>query len=229
MRNKHTILILLIAGILAIFTIRGLLTVHFVVPHSFHLFDTLTVAAALIVLSKGHQNLWRRDWSLALVLGTLIGVGMYFATLFSPYPFLGIVKSTFGQALMRGLFTTIASLGGLVIMRQGGPVQFHAADGNWRNTGWGILLGLAVGLPLAVLNVFALQLTQGHPIDWQSPLAALLDALQPGVVEEVIYRFTLWGLLWLMLKNSMPDQAVWLAGLLSMLVHNYSHFDDLFL
>jgi hypothetical protein len=79
-----------------------------------------------------------------------------------------------------------------------------------------------------VLNVFALQLTQGRTINWQNPLAALLDALQPGIVEEVIYRFALLGLLWLLLRKSLPDQAPWLAGLLALLVHNFSHYDELF-
>ena len=127
-------------------------------------------------------------------------------------------------------FTTLAALGGLVIMRQGGPVPLHAASGNWQKTLRGVLIGLAVGLPLAVLNVFALQFTQGHSsITWQSPLSAVLDALQPAIVEEMFYRFALWGLLWVVLNKALPEKAVWLAGLLSMLVHNYAHFDDLFL
>jgi hypothetical protein len=154
---------------------------------------------------------------------------MLFATLFSPYPFFGVVRSNAGQAWLRGIVTFIAALGGLSIMRQGGPVPFHAADGNWREMRRGVLLGLGIGLPLAVVNGFALRFTQGQPIQWQNPSAALLDALQPGIVEEVIYRFALWGLLWLILRNSLPEKAVWLSGLLAMLAHNYSHFDDLFL
>lgn len=229
MKNKYTTLAVLIAGILAVFVVRALLANTFRMPYTFQLFDTLTVAGALFVLLKGHRSLRRGDWITALLLGAVIGAGMLFATLFSAYPFFGIVKSNTGQGIVRGSFTLIAALGGLVIMRQDGPVQFHAANGDWRNTGWGILVGLAVGLPLAVLNVFALQVTQGHPIDWQSPIASLLDAFQPGVVEEVIYRFALWGLLWLVLRDSLPRQSVWLAGLLAMFVHNYSHFDDLFL
>ena len=90
-------------------------------------------------------------------------------------------------------------------------------------------MGLAIGLPLAVLNVYALQFTQGQPISWQNPIAALLDALQPGVVEEIVYRFALWGLLWLVLKYSQSEWAIWLAGVLTMLMHSYSHFDDMFL
>jgi hypothetical protein len=138
------------------------------------------------------------------------------------------VHDNLGQAFVRGFCVTLASLGGLVIMRQGGPVKILAANGEWKKFGLGILFGLAVGLPLAVMNVFALQLTQSRGIDWQNPMAALLDALQPAIVEEVIYRFALWSLLWLILRKTMPGQSVTLAGLLVTLVHSYQHFDALF-
>jgi hypothetical protein len=93
----------------------------------------------------------------------------------------------------------------------------------------GLFVGLAAGLPLAILNVFALQFSQGQPIDWQNPLAAVLDALQPGIVEEVLYRFAIWGLLWLALRKSMPERAVWASGILATLVHAYIHMDESFL
>lgn len=229
MKNRYTAFILLIMSILVIFVMRALLAAKITMPRTFEVFDTLAVVGAFFVLLKGYRVLRRGDWIVALVLGAVVGVGMLFATLFSPYPFFGIVRNNLGQAWVRGGFTFLATLGGLVIMRQNGPVQFHAANGDWRDTGRGILVGLAVGLPLAVLNVFALQFTQGHSIDWQNPIAALLDALQPAVVEEIIYRFALWGLVWLILQKSLPEQSVWLAGLISLLIHNYSHFDDLFL
>jgi hypothetical protein len=113
-------------------------------------------------------------------------------------------------------------------MRLGGPVTFRLANHESGRAGRDLLLGLLIGIPLAVLNVFALQFTQGGSISWQSPAAALLDAIQPAVVEEVIYRFALWGLLWMILRASMPNQAVWIGGALAMLVHNYAHYDDLF-
>jgi hypothetical protein len=229
MKNRYMTLIMLCAGIVTIFLVRIMLADTFAMPHTFQLFDMLTVATALIFLLKGFTNLRWADWLVALTLGLVVGIGMLFATLFSPYPFFGLIQSHAGQAVLRGFFTATATLGGLVIMQQGGPIQFHATNGNWHNSGWGVLVGLMIGLPLAVLNVFALQFTQGQPIQWQNPLATFLDALQPGIVEEVIYRFALWGFLWLALRKSLPEQATWLAGLLSMLVHTYSHYDELFL
>lgn len=228
MKNRYTILVVLVAGILAVFIARAVLADDFAALQTFAVFDTLTVGGALLVILRYQRDLRRSDWVLALVLGAVVGVGMLSATLFSPYPFLGLVRSVAGQALLRGLLTALATLGGLAIMRQGGPVQFHIANGEWRTAGRGVLLGLVVGLPLAALNVFALRLTQGRPLAWQHPLAALLDALQPAVLEEVIYRFTLWGLLWLLLRRPLPRGSVWLAGVIALLVHNYAHFDDLF-
>jgi len=220
--------LLLVAAIVAIFTARTLLAVNHTVPNLFDLFNSLTVAGAFIIWLQGYCSLKPGDWITAFVLGTLVGVSMLFTTLFTPYPFFNIVRSSAGQAVVRGLFTLVAALGGLVIMRQGGPIQFPAANGNWKSTGLGILWGLAVGLPLAILNIFALKFTEAQAIIWQNPLSALLDALQPGIVEEVIYRFALWGLLWLLLRKTIPDRAVSLGGLLAMFVHTYSHFDTLF-
>jgi hypothetical protein len=46
---------------------------------------------------------------------------------------------------------------------------------------------LAIGLPLTVLNIFVLQFIQGQAIDWQYPLTAILDVIQPGILDAVVY------------------------------------------
>ena len=226
--SRFNVFALLAAGILALFVVRTLLAVHFDVPRLFDLFDTLTLAGSVVVLLKEYAKLKPGDWLLAAGLGAVTGVGMCFATLYSPYPAFGVVQGNVGQAWMRGIFTFLAALGGLAIMRLGGPVLFRTANHEPARAGRDILFGLVVGLPLAVLNVFALQYTQAQSISWQSPAAALLDALQPAVVEEVVYRCALWGLLWMILRRSMGDKAIWSSGALAMIVHNFAHYDALF-
>lgn len=228
MNKRYAALVLLIAGIVAIFVVRTILAARFDVPRLFDLFDVLTMAGTMAILLKAHAKLRPIDWLLAAGLGGVVGIGMYFSTLFSPYPFLGVIKSHAGQAWLRAMFTFIATLGGLAIMRQGGPVQFHTANHEAGRAGRDILFGSIIGLPLAAINVIALQLTEGKAIDWQSPLASMLDALQPGIVEEVIYRFALLGLLWLVLRAFLPERSASLAGLIAMLVHTFSHYDSLF-
>ncbi len=228
MKNRYTTFVLLLAGILSVFVVRTILAFRIDIPRIFDLFDVLAIAGSVAVLLKAHSRLKSIDWILATSLGCVVGIGMYFSTLFSPYPFLAVIQSTKGQAWLRGVFTFIATLGGLAIMRQGGPVLFRLANHETARAGRDILFGLLVGLPLAFINVIALQLTEGESINWQNLLASMLDALQPGIVEEVIYRFALWGLLWILLRTSLPEQSAALAGLMAMLVHTYSHFDALF-
>ncbi len=227
-RSQYTTLAVLATGILALFVVRTALARNGTPPRLDDLFMAITLVGSVVVLIRGHRTLRVRDWVVALLLGGAIGLSMSVATLFTPYPFFGIVGDHLGQALVRGIGTAVALLGGLVVMRQGGPVQLSMARGGWGKVGKSLVLGIGVGAPLAVLNIFALRLTQGQSIRWQSPLAALVDALQPAVVEEVIYRFAFLGLLWLALSGSQPKRAGWLAGLLALLVHNFSHFDDLF-
>jgi hypothetical protein len=226
---QYNRLLLWATGILAIFVIRTVFASSADLPRIADLFTIITLAGSLAVLIWGFRSLVRSDWIVALVLGVAVSVGMSFATLFTPYPFLGIFRGKIIQALIRGLSSTIAVLGGIVIMRLGGPVQFHVVNREWKNFTGSFAFGLLVGAPLAILNVYALRLTRGQGVDWQNPLAAILDAWQPAIVEEMIYRFALLGLIWLTLRKPLPNQASWLAGFLALLVHNYSHFDDLFL
>jgi hypothetical protein len=226
--SKYKIFFLLILGVLTLFIGRTLLAVHNNPPRLFDLFNTLTILGSIIVLLKWHSNLKASDWKLATGLGVVVGVGMCFATIFSPYPFFGIVRDNVGRAFVRGAYTILATLGGLTIMRRGGPIRFLAVNRRVGGAARNFLFGFLIGLPLSILNVFALQFSTGHSIAWQSPISSFLDALQPAIVEEVIYRFALWGLLWLILQRSIPDKAIWLSGALALFIHNYSHFDELF-
>jgi hypothetical protein len=220
---------LLVILILVIFVLRTALTARVDLPRLDDLFTIITLAGSLTVVILNFQSLQRSDWLVALGLGAAVALGMSIATLFTPYPFLGIFRDKNVQAIIRGLSSAIAILGGIVIMRLGGPVQFLIVNHDWKKSTASFAFGLLVGAPLAILNVYALRLTQGQGFEWQNPFAAILDAWQPAIVEEINYRFAFLGLIWLTLRKPLPDQARWLAGFLALLVHNYSHFDDLFL
>ena len=226
--SKYGVLFFLVVSILTIFIVRTALAARGNPPRFNDLFTAITLAGSLVVWITRHRCLQKSDWAVAIVAGAVVAVTMATATLFSPYPFFGIVRNNVGQAFVRGFYTTVAMLGGLVIMRRGGPVQVLTSTGLWRKLGHNLLLALAIGIPLALVNVLVLQISQGQPIDWQNPLAGGRDALQPAIVEEVVYRFAFLNLLWLALRTSLPDQAAWLSALLAMLVHNYMHYDELF-
>lgn len=220
-----------VVALLAIFLIRTYLARTGNPPRLPDLFDMLIVAGSALVLFSGYRSLTPTDWLVGAGLGLLLGLQLPFATLFSPFPFLDVIRDEWSQALLRGTFTTVAALGGLVIAHRGGPVGLRLAGGEWRRAITSFAFGAVVGIPLAVVNAFANAWTQGRPLQWQSLSAAAVDALQPAVFEEILFRLAFLGLVWLVLRRAWPGrQAAWLAGLLSLLVHTYgAHFSDEFL
>ena len=227
--SRYGVLALLATGLIIVFAGRAALAMRFPVPRSNDILVVVTAAGSLAVLLSRHRDLKPTDWIIAAGAGLLVGITMSLATLFTPYDFLGLISGNLGQALVRGLLTAVVMLGGLASLRQNGPVQVRLVGGASRPVVGSLALGLIVGAPLALLNVFALQWTQGQSVTWQNPFAAMADALQPAVVEEAVYRFALLGMIWWVLRPSMPGQAAWWAGILTLLAHNFMHFDDLWL
>jgi hypothetical protein len=98
MKQHYKTLILLVAGIFAIFSVRTLLSTYFEPPRLSDLFNTVTIIGSLVVLLNGYRSLKPGDLILAIALGCVVGAGMLFTTFFSPFPFFGIVRDNVGQA-----------------------------------------------------------------------------------------------------------------------------------
>jgi len=223
------VLLVLAASIALVFVVRTSVASTGNAPRLFELFDLFTTGAAAVILLIGFRSLTHHDWGIGIGIGLLIGLTLPLATLFNPYPLLDRVQGVIPEAIVRGTITTVTALGGLVIMRWGGPVRVQLALKQWRRALIGFIFGAVVGMPLAVLNAYANAWTQGQVFVWQSILAAALDAFQPAIVEEVISRLALLGVLWLILRPFWPEhQAVRLAAGLALLIHTYGHYSDLF-
>ena len=177
--QKNIPLFWILFAILAIFIGRTIMVKTVELPRLFEIFEIITFTGCLAILPQGRHFLKRSDWRIAIFLGAIVGLGMLFATLFTPYPYIGRVYSRIGQTLIRSILTFIAALGGLAVMRQDGPVQFRLATAAWRKFRRSLLIGLMIGMPLAILNIFALQISTGNSIFWQNPFAVLIDAFQP--------------------------------------------------
>ncbi len=199
------------------------------VPQLFQVFDTLVLLASLGVLLRSYRHLRPRDAWFALAVGGLLGV-LVPTTGFYPLLAWTVGGASDGLvALLHGTGVAIALLAGIAVMRRRGPVRLHAAGGAWKASLASLGIGAAIGLPLAVLNAYANTLTQGRSFVWQGSAFPLLEAWEPGLVEEIVYRFALLGIVWLLLRPSWGRRAGWLAGTVVLLVHTFAHNGELLL
>src|SRR5512138_1112497 len=141
MSTRYSTFFYLSAAILFIFVARTLLAVRFPLPRVNDLFTAFTLAGSVIVLWTGSVQIKTSDWLIGIGAGLFVGVTMYYAILFTPYDFFGVVHGHLAQALVRGVYVFVAMLGGLAIMRQGGPVQVSLAQANYRKTFMSLVIG----------------------------------------------------------------------------------------
>lgn len=88
-----------------------------------------------------------------------------------------------------------------------------------------VALGVAIGLPLAAVNV----LLSGAEITWGNPLQAAWVALNPGIHEEVVFRFFVFALCVYMLQGQLQKRSTRLLCLVLMVLpHVMLHFPDIF-
>lgn len=200
----------------------------------FQVFDSATIVASLVVVVFRFRKLEPLDWTLSIGLGVLLGALVPFTGF---YPLLGWVFGSVPQhpldvswvAIAHGAGLSAAALAGLCVMRSGGPVTVRLAGGDWKAALRGLGFGVLAGMPLAAINAYANTWVQNRPFVLQSSVFPLLEALEPGVVEEMVYRFALIGILWMVLLPFWGAKAPWIAGLLALLIHSYAHYGNLLL
>lgn len=215
---------ILYAAVLSVFIIRTILAFSYTVPRLFELFNLATLLISGGVLIRWYSVLTRNDLLIVLLSGSILGILVTFTSF---YPLLNL-SDPFLVSIGHGASLAVIFAAGLALMRKGGPVSFDLALKEYKKSMKGMTFGLVLGFPFAIINLFAFSMMQGQPIILQNPLFSAIAALQPGFVEEVLYRLTFLSLAWIAMKNYLPSKATPLAAFLAFLVHNYSHLGDLF-
>lgn len=92
-----------------------------------------------------------------------------------------------------------------------------------------LLLGVAIAIPLAIVNNLYFYMNAGGP-DFQNFFLSAFEALGPGVYEEIVFRFFVLALCLSALKRSAsPRLTMGVALTLAVVPHSLNHLPDLFL
>ncbi|MFW9920029.1 MAG: type II CAAX prenyl endopeptidase Rce1 family protein [Candidatus Thorarchaeota archaeon] len=215
--------LLLYLIVLAIFVVRTLLAISTEVLMLFDIFNLGVLFLSVPILFKGYSLLTRDDVLLVIAVGLLLGISITFTTFYAILRFYDPILTSIGH----GVSISIILSAGLIMRKKDGPVHLATSERKFADVGKGILVGLLIGIPFAVINAYAFTLMEGQPFIWQDPFLSALRALQPGMVEEIIYRLAFLNMLWFAFSKYVPNHAVPLAAFLSLIVHNYSHMSDL--
>ena len=92
-----------------------------------------------------------------------------------------------------------------------------------------LLIGFAVGLPLAGINVFMAIASNTMEIDLANPFWAAFAALRPGISEEIIFRYFIYALLVRGFNDCFTKRQARLSLALLIVPHVLLHLPDVFM
>jgi hypothetical protein len=176
----------------------------------------LVVGAVVVLILR-----WRSiEWRLALVglgLGALTALSQ---SLRDP----GLL----GMAL-EGAAVWVTFVAGSVLCKPLGASGPTAFQPPLSRIGRSLVVGLALGVPLAVVNNLYFYLNAGA-VRFQDVAYSAVEALRPAISEEAVFRYFVLAVCLTLLQSSAPPRLRLGAALaLAVIPHSLNHLPDLFL
>jgi membrane protease YdiL (CAAX protease family) len=125
--------------------------------------------------------------------------------------------------------TFLAFLAGSTIRSNNKSVRVSMMDTSWKKALKSFGFGIILSIPLSLFNFLYFAYNHGK-INWQNPLVSALQALQPGIGEEIIFRFFIINILYELLKDKLSQKPLIISILaISVIPHSLLHYPDLWL
>jgi hypothetical protein len=177
---------------------------------------TLTLVALAVVIMK-RQNLSVGLLLLGLILGA---ISAFSHSLHDP---------DIWGSLKVGLGVLLCLSGGAAIFRNLRQQVVLTFQGSWVQIGHSLLIGTSLAIPLAAFNNFYFYMNSGS-IQFTNWFYSAIEALSPGIHEEIIFRFFILALVYDLLKEMPPSRWITVAAVvLAVVPHSLNHLPDLFL
>lgn len=172
--------------------------------------------AAMVVLFQRHK-LPFRSFLLAIILASLSGISIYWRNN-------GMI-----DAVQEELIVFLTFLAGSALFQQRHGQTIAAFQDGPVNILRSLLFGIAVAIPLAVVNNLFFYFSSGNAAFRNGFVSALL-ALSPGISEEIIFRYFVIALCSQWLQNESKQPLGFFAVVfLAVVPHSLNHLPDLFL
>ena len=171
-------------------------------------------ACSLYVIIKKYKGITLRFLIIGFIFTLISSLSFFFRTNLS---------STLPEAFI--LFSTF--LGGCLLAD--GKIRSSLVNRDLKNTLISIGMGSLIAIPLAILNLLYFKNTLG-PSQLQSPIFSAFLALQPGISEEIIFRFfVINGLLTILSKYFSRKSTLIISFFFAIVPHSLVHLSELWL
>lgn len=194
-----------------------LLGVIFVGPAAlfYFIFSILGVFLAI----KNRKGIVMRDVLASAGLAVLVWLSVEYSYLYNDWtPVIPFYDPTFNA-----LEVFLMALGSLTLDKRG-SVNFRLDEGEYSEAGRSLTFGFFLGIPFSLINLALFVIIYGRSLGLGDITYGCVNALQPGIMEEVAYRLFFMGASMSLLERHVPKNvAIGSSIAMAVLFHSMPH------
>lgn len=207
------------------------------------IFTTVYIYSIVYTISKQDSGFMHRAWSWTeyiVVIFALVVIMIKHKSLKLNYIFTGILLSGISflsfyertditTAVTNTSITLITFVGGCMLSDNKIRNKSELALRDYKAIPKALLWGMLIALPFAIINLVYFRSTFGAT-EYMNPLNAAFLALQPGISEEIIFRFFIMNAIFYLLEGKIKiKHAVVISFIFGIVPHSLIHFSELWL
>ncbi|MCD1295090.1 hypothetical protein CUJ83_08775 [Methanocella sp. CWC-04] len=162
-------------------------------------------------------------------------VGLLFASLIwvstqAKYWYNGWISSIpYYEPTVYAVMAFVMVTGAIGLLRSHKVLNFNMSEGNAAGALKGFLFGALIGIPIAIMNVLMIICVNGDTAAVQNIFYQALQALRPGIMEEVAYRLIFFAISLTVLLKYLPKNVAVLSSIfMAAAFHAAIHVPELF-
>jgi hypothetical protein len=199
---------------------------HLLFTSPTELFYAAMAVAGIALIALYRKSLKAGDALIGLLLAVLVWLAIqakYWYHGWSPYV-------PFYDPTFHAVETFLMVLGAIVLIRGHHVLSSKAAEGKYTDVAKSVALGIALGVPFAIVNVLIFMCVYGETATIENIFYMSVVALQPGILEEVAYRLLFMSLALVILRKYLPAGVAAIASIaMAVVFHAFIHVPALLL
>ncbi len=195
-----------------------LLSVPFASPYT--LICLVLAIAGLWLIIRHFKEFKVNDFAVSFLLSALVWLAIQ-----TKYWYNGWTPSIpYYDPTLNAVEVFLITLGAIGLLKSNKVLRFRLAEDDDRKAVMSLVLGAVVGLPFAAINVLLLILFNNQPVVMQDAIVSSILALQPGIMEELVFRLFFMGIAIVVLLRYLPRKtAITSAIFMAILFHSALH------
>ncbi len=138
-------------------------------------------------------------------------------------------KKDMSTSVMNGVIAFLAFIAGCMLKSNENGIGSLMNEGNIKKAFKSFLWGSAISIPFATINVVYFVVAEG-PLKLQNPFVAAFFSLEPGISEEIIFRFFIINAASAILRNKLSQKSlIFVVIFLAVVPHSIIHYPDLWI